>query len=821
MMKHFNNSMKRILFLSVTLCLAMGIMAQHAPQLTKSNVKQLISAMTLEEKASLVVGTGMNFSMPPAGEGGPDRPDRPDGPPQGPDGPPSGSPGGFVVGNTEALVDGAAGTTFAIPRLGVTASVVADGPAGLRISPTRQNDDHTYYCTAFPVGTLLASTWNTELLNEVGRAMGNEMLEYGVDVILGPGMNIQRNPLCGRNFEYFSEDPYVGGKMAAAIVNGVQSQGVGTSVKHFVANNAETNRNTLNVIVSERALREIYLEGWRIAVEEAQPWTVMSSYNLINGTYASESHELLTNILRDDWGFEGYVMTDWMGGSDPVAQMKAGNDLLMPGNPGQTETIIKAVVAGELDEEVLDRNLEKILSMVVQGPRFNGHQFTNNPDLKAHALVTRQSATEGMVLLKNENNALPLSDNTEKLAVFGNTSYEIIVGGTGSGDVNEAYSVSLVEGLQHAGYSINENLQSIYSAYVKAVKEGRPQRRGFMAMFMGEEPVPEFVINESLAASMAEISDAAIITIGRNSGEGGDRSSGEGDFTLTASEKELIKNVTSAFKAKNKKTIVILNVGGVVETASWKSIPDAILLAWQGGQETGNSIADILSGKANPSGKLAVTFPMKYDDVPSSASFPGKALESATERTGDLRDFMRRVPAEDVYTDGIYVGYRYYESFGVEPSYEFGYGLSYTNFEYNNMRLSSSKFRNRMTVSVDIKNTGKTAGKEVVQLYISAPAKKLDKPALELKGFAKTRLLQPGESQTLSFELDKRSLASFDPDASAWIADAGSYAVKIGASIKDIRQKGSFDLARDLTVKKESRSLVPETDIDEIKPETK
>jgi len=649
-MKQKEKSLIQMCMMGILFSLAVHVTAQNAPQLNKSNVKAVVAAMTLEEKAGLVVGTGMNFQMPPSsgagGPGGPpsaagERPQRPEGqagPPAGQGGPPSGP----TIGNTGSLVAGAAGTTFAIPRLGITASVVADGPAGLRISPTRPNDDHTYYCTAFPVGTLLASTWNTELVNQVGKAVGNEMLAYGVDVILGPGMNIQRNPLCGRNFEYYSEDPYISGKMAAAMVSGVQSLGVGTSIKHFVANNAETNRNTVNVIASERALREIYLEGPRIAVQEAQPWTVMSSYNKLNGTYTSERHDLLTDVLRGDWGFKGYVMTDWMGGSSPKDQMKAGNDLLMPGNPGQIEAIIKAVQDGELDEAVLDQNVERILNIIVLGPRFNGVQFSNNPDLKAHALVTRQSATEGMVLLKNDSAALPLASESKKLAVFGNTSYDIIVGGTGSGDVNEAYSVSLVEGLQNAGYSINENLQTAYEAYVDAVEEGRPQGRGFMSMFRGREPVPELSVNESLANSMAEVSDAALITIGRNSGEGRDRTSGPGDFQLNDSEREMIQNVSAAFHAKGKRTIVILNVGGVVETASWKSMPDAILLAWQGGQETGNSIADILSGKANPSGKLAVTFPEKYADVPSSATFPGKELPSDNPDEGDQGGFRRR-----------------------------------------------------------------------------------------------------------------------------------------------------------------------------------
>lgn len=808
------NDMKKIR--SSLLVIAAGLFpialqAQHlqTPVLGKASVKQVIAAMTLEEKASLVVGTGMNMPIPPAAG-----PGTPGAPPANAGAPPQGT----AIGQTSFLVDGASGTTFGIQRLGINPSVVTDGPAGIRISPTRQNDNNTYYCTAFPVATLLASTWNTDLVSQVGQAMGNEALEYGVDVILGPGMNIQRNPLCGRNFEYYSEDPYMTGKMAAAMVNGVESTGVGTSVKHFAANNAETNRNTLNVIVSERALREIYLEGFRIVVQEAQPWTVMSSYNYINGIYASENHDLLTKILRNDWGFKGYVMTDWFGGKDPVGQMSAGNDLLMPGTPGQVKTIIQAVQEGKLDVKVLDLNVERILNVVMMGPRFRGYKYSNKPDLKGHAQVTRQAATEGMVLLKNEGTTLPLPAGVKKIAVFGSTSYEIYTGGTGSGDVNEAYSVSLIEGLINNGFTVNKKLQDMYMAYIDAVKEGRPKREGFMAMMMGSEPVAEFMVGEGLATSMSATSDAAVITIGRNAGEGRDRTNTGGDFLMTETEHELIKNVSDAFRAKGKKVIVILNVGGVVETASWKDMPDAILLAWQAGQETGNSIADILCGKANPSGKLAVTFPAKYEDVPSAATYPGKELPTDQPRDNSPGGFMRGRPAVDIYSEGVYVGYRYYETFKVKPSYEFGYGISYTSFEYSNLKISGAKFGGKMTVTVDIKNTGKVAGKEIVQLYLSAPAKKLDKPALELKGFGKTQMLQPGESQTLTFTLDSRSLASFDPSTSSWVADAGAYTVKIGASSGDIRQSASFMLMKDTTVKKESIALVPKQKINELKP---
>ena len=803
--------MKRIL-ISLVMSIAIFIsgISQNAvaPKLGKDPVKKVIAAMTLEEKASLVVGTGMR--MP----GGPP----PSSNAKAPANPPSNPPTGPVIGQTKTLVDGAAGTSYALPRLGITPMVLTDGPAGVRISPTRENDKNTYYCTAFPVGTLLASTWDVDLVKNVGKAMGNEVLEYGADILLGPGMNIHRNPLCGRNFEYYSEDPYIAGKMGAAMVNGVESEGVGTSIKHFAANNAETNRNSLNTIISERALREIYLEGFRITVQEAQPWTVMSSYNLINGIYTSENPELLTNILRKDWGFKGFVVTDWFGGKDPVAQMIAGNDMLMPGTPDQIKAIVKAVQDGKLDVKILDRNVEKILNIMVESPRFKGYKYSNKPDLKAHAEVTRQASSEGMVLLKNDNHSLPFESGIKNVSAFGNTSYQIITGGTGSGKVNEAYSVSLIDGLQNAGYKVNDDLRSLYENYLKLTKAGRPPVRGLMAI-MGSAAIEELTLNQDIIKGMANVSDAAIITIGRNSGEGRDRTNVKGDFQLSDFEQQLIKDVSEAFKAKWKKTIVILNIGGVIETASWREFPDAILLAWQGGQETGNSVADILSGKVNPSGKIATTFPVSYDDVPSAKSFPGKELTDVKPADqGPLSSFMRIKPAIVTYEDGIYVGYRYYETFKVKTAYEFGYGLSYTDFTYSNIKLSSTKFSGSISVTVEVKNSGIVAGKEVAELYLSAPAVKLDKPAIELKGFAKTKLLKPGESQTLTFVIDSRRLSSFDPAVSSWVAEAGKYDVKIGASSKDIRQSATFTLAKDLTVKKETVSLVPKEKINELKP---
>jgi beta-glucosidase len=794
-------------FILLILCVFAGLLlfgqptTKTLPQLGKDPLSKVIAAMTLEEKVNLVVGQGMRMPGAPSEISKNTEQMSP------------------VVGQTQDQVSGAAGTTYPIPRLGIPSIVVADGPAGLRISPTRQNDKATYYCTAFPVATLLASTWDVDLVNKVGQAMGNEVLEYGVDVILGPGMNNHRNPLCGRNFEYYSEDPYVTGKIAAAMVNGIESNGVGTSAKHFAANNAETNRNSLNTIVSERALREIYLKGFGIMVEEAQPWTIMSSYNLINGTYAPESYDLLTRVLRNDWGFKGFVMTDWFGGRDAVAMMNAGNDLLMPGNPNQNKAILEAAKAGKLDVKVLDKNVERILNIILQSPKFKGYKISNKPDLKAHAEVSRQVASEGMVLLKNDNSSLPVSDNIKRFAAFGNTSYEIITGGTGSGDVNEAYSVALVEGLQNAGLSVDENLRILYEAYLKAAKAGRQRSRGFMT---GSVPIAELSINSDIINSIVNLTDAAIITIGRNSGEGYDRRDGEGDFLLAPVEKELINSVTSAFHSKGKKAIVILNVGGVIETASWKEIPDAILLAWQAGQETGNSIADILVGKVNPSGKLATTFPVNYMDVPSASNFPGKVIGQTQPKADKEPDmavsFMRPQPAEVTYEEGIYVGNRYFTTFNVPVSYEFGYGLSYTAFEYSNLKLSSTKFGNKLTATVEVRNTGKSEGKEVVQLYLTAPGKKLDKPAMELRGFKKSKLLKPGESQVLSFDISKKDLASFDPVLSAWTAEKGLYTVKAGASSKNLSQTATFNLGNDIIVKKESPALLLKDNINELKP---
>ena len=791
----------------------------------EDRIKDLISKMTDDEKASMLIGIGMPGFDPTTFK--------------------------FTTGGYQGKVPGAAGGTFEIKRLGIPTVVVSDGPAGIRIKPTRDNDTKTYYATAFPVGTSLASTWNTELINNVGIAIGNEVKEYGVDVLLGPGMNIHRNPLCGRNFEYYSEDPLLTGKIAASIINGIQSNGVGTSAKHFAANNQERNRMGINAHISERALREIYLRGFEITVREAQPWTIMSSYNLINGTYTSSRKDLLTTVLRNEWGFKGLVMTDWFGGynsfmspfspnavSDVTAQLTAGNDLLMPGMPSQKQAILDNMKSGKLTADVVNKDLTRILELVMRSPSMSNYKYSDMPNLKENAEVTRQAAAEGTILLKNENNTLPLSSKATALAVFGVTSYDFISGGTGSGDVNEAYSISLIDGLTNAdsksltksevnkinlknnsavelskeknapqkpttSYTIDKELEALYQPYVVEQKAKEMERRekngGLLAT---PKRIVELELSNEIIKNKANSSQTALITIGRNAGEGADRNVDE-DFNLAADELNLINNVSEAFHAKGKKVVVVLNIGGVIETASWKDKVDAIILPWQPGQEGGNSVADVLSGKVNPSGKLTMTFPVKYEDAAASKNWIGSPAENPTNVN---------------YEEGVYVGYRYFNTFNVKTSYEFGYGLSYTNFDVSGLKLSATNFSNKLTAKITVKNTGKIAGKEVVQLYLSAPSKYTDKPSSELKTFAKTKLLQPGESQTITLTLNPKDLASFVTDRNAWIAEAGVYKVAIGTSSLDIKQTASFSLAKELVVEKTNSSFAADVKFSDLKP---
>ncbi len=757
--------MKKIMFFGLGMA-ALMVGCTSTDKVTKNTINQeeVMSKLSLEDKAHFVIGTGM------AGFSGDNA----------------------VIGTTRSLVPGAAGTTYPLDSLGIPAVVLADGPAGLRIDAKREGDSATYYCTHFPIGTLLASTWNTKLIGEVGQAIGEEVKEYGADVLLAPALNIMRNPLCGRNFEYYSEDPVVAGKTAAAYIAGVQKNDVGTSIKHFAANNQETNRMNTDARISQRALREIYLKGFEIAIKESKPWTVMTSYNYINGVYSSESKDLVETILRDEWGYEGTVMTDWFGGKDGAKQMWAGNDMLQPGKKEQFDSIVAGVKSGKIAEADLDRSVSRILNLVEKSPRFQGYQFSNKPDLKAHAAVTRQSAAEGMVLMKNEK-ALPFAKTVKNVALYGNTSYDFIAGGTGSGNVNHAYVVSLLDGLKNGGYTVSENLKNAYETYLgdikkkaeaelKELEKSDPDKAMYVKFL--PQPLPaEKLFSADDLKKQAETADIAVITLGRLSGEFLDRK--VADFNLSASERQLLQQVCDVYHKANKQVVVLLNIGGVIETASWKDLPDAILCAWQAGQEGGNSVVDVLSGKQSPSGKFTMTWPVKFTDAYSSKNFPIDEDPRIDMLNQGKKGNVRNVDFTE-YEEDIYVGYRYFDSFNVPVSYPFGFGLSYTTFEYSDANIAQKG--DNYEVSVTVKNSGECEGKEVVELYISAPdSKAANKPAKELKAYAKTKNLKPGESETLTLSVAAADLASFDEASSAWVVAEGEYQFLVAASVQDIK----------------------------------
>ena len=756
------------------------------PKLTATNIDEVIAAMTLEEKAQLLVGGGNSGFV--------------------------GS--GAMLGHQEKIVAGAAGTTVGIPRLGIPETCVADGPAGVHIDTKRKNDPNDYSATGFPIGTCIASTWNTELVRQIGEAIGNETLEFGVDVILGPGMNLHRNPLCGRNFEYYSEDPFITGAIGTAMVNGIQSLGVGVSAKHFAVNSQESDRTRVDERLSQRALRELYLRGFEMMVRDSKPWTVMSSYNLINGQYAQGSKDLLTTILRDEWGFDGIVMTDWIGkrGALPTEQeVQAGGDLMMPGYPAQVTDIVEAVKAGRLDIKDVDRNVRRMLEYIVRTPRFKGYKYTSKPDMKAHAAVTRQSAAEGMVLLKN-NGTLPIR-NLKTVALFGVNSYDFFSGGLGSGCVNVPYVVDMVQGLKNIGVKTTPLLTDIYQKYVPYAKAKLKADKNPMMWFLdqGQPKLDEIEISERCVAHEIGEADAAIITIGRQAGEGIDRQI-EGEFNLTQQEKDMIFRVSDQFHAAGKPVIVILNSGSVMETVSWRDRADAILCAWQPGMEGGNSVADVLTGKVNPSGRLTMTWPISATDHPSTKNFPQDMdMYSYREQIGwgsplKGRDYTN-------HEEDIYVGYRYFDTFKKEVAYPFGYGLSYTTFKMSNEKLQVKN--GVVTVSVTVKNTGSVAGKEVAQVYVTAPKGSLEKPAQELKAFAKTRELKPGEQQVLTMQIPVRMLASFDEASSQWLTDGGQYTFSIGASSRDIRCSATANIAK--YTEKVNNALAPKVKLNLLK----
>jgi beta-glucosidase len=737
-----------------TLAITLVCCGPKEPKLGHCSLKKVVNTLTVEEKVSLLVGSSLAETMGDS----------------------------LSWKRADIIVPGAAGTTCPVSRVDIPAIVLADGPAGLRISPIREGDSATYYCTAFPSGTLLASSWDVNLVKEVGTAIGKEVLEYGVDVLLAPGMNLHRNPLCGRNFEYYSEDPLLAGKTAAAYVKGVQSNGVGATVKHFAANNQETNRHNNDARITSRALHELYLKAFEIAVKEGQPWAVMTSYNKINGVYTSECKALLTDLLRKEWDYKGLVMTDWDGGKDPVAQIKAGNDLLMPGRGWQYEALLAAIKDSSLSMDDVDASVERVLCMIERSPKGQKLLTSNAPDLKAHAALSRRAAAEGMVLLTNNNNVLPLNNRTQSVAVFGVTSYDMITGGTGSGDVNKAYAVTLADAFKQAGLVVLEAIKAPYLAYMeKATAKLTPPAFNLAP----RQRLPEWLPPAKLLRQTASMVDVGIITLGRTSGEFADRRV-DNDFNLSSQEQTLLKTVCAAFKEAGKPVIVVLNIGGVIETASWKELPDAILLAWQPGQEAGHAIVDVLKGKVNPSGKLPMTFPITYNEVPTAGNFPDGLTRSSAKGPQKNTDFT-------LYEEAIYMGYRYCNTFNKSVSFPFGHGLYYTTFRFDPPTVTPKK--DGYLVKVRVTNTGQREGKAVAQLYVSSPSKSgVEKPLRELKAFQKTESIAPGESVLLSFQLPAKELAYFDETTQAWILDKGVYSFDIASSSRDVHTSALVDI---------------------------
>ncbi len=761
-------------------------------QLGKGSIANVIAALTPEEKIGLTVGDGkfLPTVASPSTEQGT----------------------GIIIANQNSKL--------VVPRLLIGSSPLTDGPSGVNRDPHPAGAKDYLYSTAFPTSTCLAATWNTEIVEKVGKAMGNEALEYDYDLILMPALNLHRNPKCGRNFEYYSEDPLLSGKAASAMVKGVQSNGVGATLKHFLANNQETNRRTYNAVVSQRALREIYMRGFEIAVKESKPSAIMTSYNKLNGFYTAETPELLNDIVRKEWGFNGVFMTDFDGYGSAVAKVRAGNNMLMGGNMDEVNELTAALKDKTLDESTLSKNLVYNMQLKLNSPRSKGHKPSMKPDLEAHAMIAREAASEGMVLLKNEKKTLPF-EGIKAVALFGKISYYLIEAGTGSGSIrSNKYAISLNDGMKAAGFQISKDLEDTYTAFNAKIMSdnlvpdyfNNPVMLAANGVKDGKAPthfkkrlIPfhdELNLTKEQIAKEVPNSDVAVITLGRSGGEGYEN----GYFPSSVNEIDLVRNVCDTYHAAGKKVVVVLNVGGVCETASWRDYPDAILLAWQPGQEGGHAIADVLKGAVNPSGKLPDSFPLKVEDVPSAKSFPGEPADN---------------PINSFYNEGIYTGYRYYNSFKVPVAYEFGFGLSYTTFEYSGIKLSSNTFEGKLTVSVMVKNSGKVAGKEVVQLYLSAPDAEVEKPTEELKGFAKTNLMQPGESQLLSFELDARALASFRSGISSWVADKGDYQVRIGASSKDIRLNATFNLSKELLVEKVHDVLYPNFAMKELSRKSK
>lgn len=640
-------------------------------------------------------------------------------------------------------------------NLGIPSIMMTDGPHGLRKKKEKKEKNELMSSSpavCFPTAVTTACSWDPALIEKMGEALGEECLEEKVSVLLGPGINMKRSPVCGRNFEYFSEDPYLAGKIGAAYVKGVQSRGVGTSLKHFAANSQEARRMTVSSVVDERTLREIYLAAFETVVKEAQPWTIMNAYNRLNGVYCAEDKWLLNDVLRDEWGFEGLVVTDWGANNDKVEGLKAGQDLEMPTSYGMAaKKIVEAVNNGTLDEAILDQSVDRILTLIMKSAE-NMRDYRY--DKEEHHALARKIASESMVLLKNEKNILPLNASV-RIAVIGEMAKNPRYQGAGSSLINPTQLDNSFDELMGSGVGVE-----YAPGYDK--KSGKPDEK-----LIGE------------AVAVAKKADVAVIFAGLTEAyetEGFDRSSME----LPESHNALIEAVADACD----KVVVVLS-GGSPVTMPWLDKVPCVLNGYLGGQAGGSAIVDILLGKVNPSGKLAETYPLSLEENPSFKNFPGS-------------------PVTVEYREGIYIGYRYYDTAKKEVRFPFGFGLSYTTFAYSDIKLSAKEINDTdtLTVSFKIKNTGNVAGAESAQVYVKDTESTIYRPEKELKGFTKV-FLEPGEEKEVSVELDKRSFAFYNVEAHDWQVESGDFEILVGASSRDIR------LSDTVCVKSTSEAAVP------------
>lgn len=638
-----------------------------------------------------------------------------------------------------------------IERLGLPPIMVTDGPHGLR--KQAGDADHlginrSVPATCFPAACATSSSFDRQLLREVGAAIGEECRQENVAVVLGPGANIKRSPLCGRNFEYISEDPYVSGQLSIAMIEGIQSQKIGTSMKHYAANNQEKCRMTSNSVVDARALREIYLTAFEHAVKQSQPWTLMCSYNRLNGEYASQNPWLLTQVLRDEWGFEGLVMTDWGATDDRVKGVQAGLDLEMPASGGYNDAkIVEAVKQGKLPEQALDRVVERIVGLILKSTGQDNSGYRYDPE--AHHALARRAAAESCVLLKNEGDVLPLAAGAE-VAVLGGFAVTPRYQGAGSSKINPTRMDNPLEELQKLGLQV-------------AYQEGYSLARG-------SGPEPEKI---TAAAALAKGKAAAVVFAGlpdEYESEGFDRST----MAMPESHNQLIEAVAEA----NPNTIVVLQLGAPVEMP-WLSRVKAVVVAYLGGQAGGGGTADVLAGRVNPGGRLAETWPITLKDTPTHGCFP------AAGRNAE-------------YRESIFVGYRYYDRVEKPVAFPFGFGLSYTSFSYSGLQVQEGTVlpEKGTKVSFRVTNTGKTPGAEVPQLYLARAQGDVPRPVRELKGFEKV-MLQPGESKTVSVLLDYRSFAYYNTAEEGWAVEGGEYRVQVGSSSRDIRLEAPIQVQGD------------------------